>query len=124
MHVQSRGFANLTYCLFFPYQSPSLLLKLSISCSRCDHTYSVATYTPHLSHFGQICDFRDPNLVTFYFYELTHFLDQMKNTLRFIFSTNILVPFLTVKMKNCLTPLKSENVRPHSSNSSENANPS
>ena len=23
--------------------------------------------------FGQICNFRDPNLVTFYFYELTHF---------------------------------------------------
>ena len=25
--------------------------------------------------FGQIYNFRDPNLVTFYFYELTHYLD-------------------------------------------------
>ena len=32
--------------------------------------YSVANYRPHL-----ICNFRDPNLVVFYFYELTHFLD-------------------------------------------------
>ena len=31
--------------------------------------YSVANYRPHLSHFwGNSCDFRDPNLVTFYFY--------------------------------------------------------
>ena len=28
-----------------------------------------------------MCNFRDPNLVAFYFYELTHFLDSMKNTL-------------------------------------------
>ena len=35
--------------------------------------YSVANYRPHLSHFGQICNFGNPNLVTFYFYELTHF---------------------------------------------------
>ena len=39
--------------------------------------------------FGQICNFRDPNLVTFYFYELTHLLDWMNNTLLFICSTNI-----------------------------------
>ena len=37
--------------------------------------YFVANYRPHLSHFGQISNFRDPNLVTFYFYELTYFLD-------------------------------------------------
>ena len=30
---------------------------------------------PILATFGQICNFRDPNSVTFYFYELTHFLD-------------------------------------------------
>ena len=30
---------------------------------------------PILVIFGQICDFQDPNLVTFYYYELTHFLD-------------------------------------------------
>ena len=28
---------------------------------------------PILVTFGQMCNFRDPNLVTFYFYELTHF---------------------------------------------------
>ena len=64
--------------------------------------------------------FRDPNLVTFYFYELTHFLDWMKNTLFFICSANILVRLVTVNMKKWLTPKKSENVRPHSSNSVEN----
>ena len=52
--------------------------------------YSVANLDPISVTFGQVChDFRDPNLVTFYFYELTHFLDRMKNTLLFICSTNI-----------------------------------
>ena len=59
---------------------------------------------PILVTFGQICNFRDPNLVTFYFYELTHFLDWMKNTLLFICSTNILVRLLFVNMENFLTP--------------------
>ena len=71
-----------------------------------------------------MCNFRDPNLVSYYFYELTHFLDWMKNTLLFLCSTNILVRLLTVNMKNCLTPKKSENVRPYGpypSNSTENA---
>ena len=36
--------------------------------------YSVANYRPHLSPFWQIGNFRDPNLATFYFYEMTHFL--------------------------------------------------
>ena len=85
--------------------------------------------------FGQICNFCDPNLVTFYFYELTHFLDWMKNTLLFIYSTNILVRLLTVNMKNCLTPKNPKmcdpilvtllKMRPHYSQSSrENATPS
>ena len=43
---------------------------------------------PILVTFGQICNFRDPNL---------------KNTLLFICSTNIQVRLLTVNMKNCLT---------------------
>ena len=72
-----------------------------------------------------MCNFRDPNLIAFYFYELTHFLDWMKNTLLFICSTNILVPSLTINMENCLTPKNSENVRPHYSQSSrENGTPS
>ena len=66
--------------------------------------YSVTNCRPHLSHLLEICNFRDPNLVTFYFYELNHFFNWMKNTLLFTYSTNILVRLLTVNMKNCLTP--------------------
>ena len=45
--------------------------------------FSVAKYRPHqgpiLVTFGQICNFRDLNLVTFYFYELTrYFLSTVK----------------------------------------------
>ena len=51
----------------------------------------------------------------------------MKNTLQltqlFTYSTNIVVSLLTVIMKNSLIPQKSENERPHSSNSNENATP-
>ena len=97
--------------------------------------YSVANYKPHLSPFWQIGNFRDPNLATFYFYELTHFLSWMKNTLLFIYSTNILVILFTVIMKNCLTPQNPEmcdpilvtllKMRPHYSQSSrENVTPS
>ena len=97
--------------------------------------YFVANYRPHLSHFGQISNFRDPNLVTFYFYELTYFLDWMKNTSLFNYSTNILVRLLTVNVKNCLTPQNANmcdpilvtllKIRPHYSQSScENATPS
>ena len=59
----------------------------------------------------------------------------MKNTLLFIYSTNILVRLLTVNMKNCLTPKNPKmcdpilvtllKMRPHYSQSSlENATPS
>ena len=39
--------------------------------------YSVANYRPRLGHFwtNMYTNFCDPNLVTFYFYELAHFLD-------------------------------------------------
>ena len=87
--------------------------------------YSLFCVQLQTPSFGQIRNFRDPNLVTtFYFYELTHFLDrvpratreigdvctqaifqiELKNTLLFICSTNILVRLLIVNMKNCLTP--------------------
>ena len=56
--------------------------------------------------FGQICNFCDSDLVTFYFYELTFFfiifiiinifVNWMKNTLIFTYRTNILVRLLTV----------------------------
>ena len=71
-----------------------------------------------------MCNFRDPNLVAFYFYELTHFLDGMKNTLLFLCSTNILVRLPTINMENCLTPKISENVRTHYSQSSREVPPS
>ena len=90
---------------------------------------------PVLVTFRKICNFCDPNLVTFYFYELTHILNGMKNTLFFTYSTNILVRLLTVSMKNCLTPKNPKmcdpilvtllKMRPHYSQSSrENATPS
>ena len=48
----------------------------------------------------------------------------MKNTLLFTYSTNILIRLLTVNMNNFqFLPQKSENVGPHSSNSTENATP-
>ena len=40
--------------------------------------YPVANIDPILVTFAQISNFQDPNLVTFYFYELTNFF--MKNT--------------------------------------------
>ena len=84
--------------------------------------YSVVNYRPHL---GQICNFRDPNFVTFYFYELTHFLNGMKNTLFFTYSTNILVRLLTVNMKNCLTLKNPKMCDPNYRQSNrENATPS
>ena len=90
--------------------------------------YSVAKYRPHqgpiLVTFGQICNFRDLNLVTFYFCELARFFkDRMKNTLLLIYSTNTLVRLLTVNMKDCLIPNTSESLRPNCSNSIENATP-
>jgi len=79
---------------------------------------------PILVTFGQICNLRDPKLVTFYIYKLTHFLNWMKNTLLFTYSTNILVRLLTVNKKHCLTPQKSDNVQPHYSQSNPNVTPS
>ena len=46
----------------------------------------------------------------------------MKNTLLFTYSTNILVRFLTINMKNCLTPKIRKCATP-SGNSIENASP-
>ena len=90
---------------------------------------------PILVTFGKICNFRYPNLVTFYFYELTHFLNWVKNTLLSTYSTNILVRLLIVNMKNCLTPKNLKMCDPilvtllkmrlhYSQSSRENATPS
>ena len=91
---------------------------------------------PHLVTFEQICNFRDPDLVTFFFHELTHFF--LLNEEHFTFHlqyTNILVCLLTVNMKNYLTAKNPKmcgptlvtllKMRPHYSQSSrENATPS
>ena len=85
--------------------------------------------------FWQICNFRDSSLVTFYFQEMTHFLDWMKKTSLFICTTNIVVRLLTVNMKNCLTQKNPKmcdpilvtllKMQPHSGQSSrENVTPS
>ena len=66
---------------------------------------------PILVTFEQICNFHDPNLVTFYLFIYIYiyiyiyfYLYWMKNTLLFTYSTSILLRLLTVNMKNCLTP--------------------
>ena len=81
--------------------------------------YSVAIVDPILVTFTQICNFRDPNLVTFYLYIYFNyqsfkqvilkwidpfFFNWIKITLLFTYSRKILVRLLTVNMKNCLTP--------------------
>ena len=66
-----------------------------------------------------MCNFRHPNLVTFYFYELTHLL-HFTFHLRYKHSGT----FANRKYEKLSYPKKAENVRPHSSNSMENATPS
>ena len=64
------GVLGLIFAWYVPLasQSPYPIIVYSVR--------SVANYRPHLIvTFGQTCHFHDPNLVTFYFYELTHFLD-------------------------------------------------
>ena len=122
--VRAAGLSGRTVCSLAGKKGLSWLLVGAFTfhhyTCRCGDTpplvggqvYSVANYRPHLSHFwaNTLCHFRfrDPNLVTFYFYELTHFLDWMKNTLVFIYSTNILARLLTVNKKNRLTPQKTK----------------
>ena len=73
------------------------------------------TIDPILVSFGQMFFFRSQLYSHFLFIYLINPL----NTLLFTYSTNILVRFLTVNMKNFLTR-KFENVQPHSSTSIEN----
>ena len=56
---------------------------------------------PILVTFGQIHNFRDPNLVTFY---LCIYLILNEEHFTNTYSTNILVRLLTVNVKNYLTP--------------------
>ena len=118
--------------LVFP---PNILLGMCPGLSEPLPHYSLFIIDPILVTFGPKCNFRDPNLVAFYFNELTHFLNWMKNTLLFTYSTKLLVLLLTVNMKNCLTSKTPKmcnpilvtllKMRPHYSQSSrENATPS
>ena len=75
---------------------------------------------PILVTFRQICNFGNPNLLTFYFYELTHFLDGMKNS-TFHLQYKHSGTFANLKYEELSHPEKSEIVRPHYSNFIENA---
>ena len=70
-----------------------------------------------------MCGFCDPNLVTFYFYELTQFLDWMRNTLLFFSSDKLSGTFANRKYEEQSYLKKSENVRALSSNSIQNTTP-
>ena len=83
------------------YQSPFLIMVYSLANVIID---------PILVTFGQICNFRDPNSVTFYFYELTHgdyftfhFHLQYKHTGTFA-NRKIRRTVLPQKIRKCATP--------------------
>ena len=85
--------------------------------------YSVINYRPYiLVTFKQIWIFRDPDLVTFYFYELTHFFTLYEEHFTFHLQNKHSGKFANRKQELSYHK-KSENVRPHSSNSIENATP-
>ena len=85
--------------------------------------YSVTNYRSHLGHFRAISNFRDPKLVTFYFYELTHFFKLNEEHFTFHLQYKHSGTFANRKYKELSHSKKSENVRPHSSYSIENATP-
>ena len=72
-----------------------------------------------------MCNFRDPNLVTFYFYELTHFFRFNEQHFTFNLQYKHSGTFANHKYEELFYPQNSENVRHHYSQSSrENATPS
>ena len=80
---------------------------------------------PILFPFRQICNFRDPNLVTFYFYELTNFFRLNEEHFIFHLQYKHSGTFDNRKYEELSYPQKSENMRPHYSQSSpENTNSS
>ena len=68
-----------------------------------------------------MCNFRDPNLVTF---SLCIYLILNEEHFTFHLQYKHSGTFANRKFEELLYPKKSENVRPHSSNSIENAIPS
>ena len=82
---------------------------------------------PILVTFREICNFRNPSLVTFYFYELTHFLDCMKNKQSVTFANRKYEELSYPKNQKMCDPILVTllKIRPHYSQSSrENATPS
>ena len=69
----------------------------------------------------QICYFRDPNLVTFYFLWIEPFFRLNEEHFTFHLQYKHSGTFANGKYEELSYPKKSENVRPHSSNSIENA---
>ena len=97
--------------------------------------YSVANYRPILVTFGQICNFLDPNLVTFYFYELTPFCRLNEELFSFHLQYKHSGTFANRKYEKLSYPKNPKmcdpivvpllKMRPHySQSSSENATPS
>ena len=70
--------------------------------------------------FGQICNFRDPSLVTFYLC-ISLILNEEHFTFHLQYKHSGM--FANRKYEEQFYPQKSGNVRPHSSNSIENATP-
>ena len=68
--------------------------------------------------FGQICNFRDPNLVTFY---LCIYLMLKEERFTFHLQCKLSGTFANRKCEELSYPPQKRNVRPHSSNSIENA---
>ena len=71
----------------------------------------------------QICNFRDPNLVTFYFLWIDPFFRLNEEHFTFNLQYKHSGTFANRKYQELSCPKKSENVPPHSSNSIENATP-
>ena len=78
---------------------------------------------PILVTFGQICNFRYPNSVTFYFYWIDPFFRLNEENLTFHLHYKHCGTFANRKYDEQSYPPKSENVWSHSSNSIENATP-
>ena len=85
--------------------------------------YFKANYTPILVTFGQISNFQDPNLVTFFFLWIEPFFFLNEKHFTFHLQYKHSGTFANRKCEEPSYPQKSLNVWPHSSNSIENATP-
>ena len=108
MHPGAGGVLGSVFAGYVPlaWRSPNFII------------YFVANYRIHLGHFGQVRNFCDPNLVTFY---LCMYLILNKEHFTFHLQYKYSGKFANRKHEELSYPKKSENVRPHPSNSIENA---